>query len=211
MPLGMATRQISIMAATIIVAATYSWSILAADTLPKAADRLGKAVLTGDTDTIWSFVPSDEQSFYDLDKEKFSIYWKTIVAPKLVGFSDYEFRAAGSNGIEVVAKSGSNAPSEKRFTMLVSGQKGHYYVPYIVGVSAIHSAAIDFSNRNITKLQRCDHYAKWVKDNKNTLEQLGFAKIRRGPIFPSETLSELIQYFEKGAKEERERVQLVTR
>ena len=180
------------------------------DTLPKAADRLAKAVLAADTATIWSFVPEDERRFYDLSEEKFSRYWMEIVQPHLAKLDSYEFDVAGTNGLEVVAMDSKLAVNPRRFTLLVSGQKGKYYVPYIVATAALHSCTTDSAKENVSTFQLFYLYSRWANDTADRAKALGFHKFRRGPMFSGETLKEMSLHFKNIADEDFVRVQLAS-
>ena len=194
-------RQLILLAVTTATVAGYLANLKQQDTLPKAADRFAKAVISSDVATLWTFVPEDERAYYNLDEEKFSHYWRTIVQPHLKGFDSYEFEIDEANGFDVIAKTTNNPLTQRTFALLVSGQKGDYYVPYIIGKSCIYAAAADISGQNVTQFQRFDHYAKWASDNRSRLLVLGFNKIRRGPMFPGESPDEMSEHFKHIADE----------
>jgi hypothetical protein len=204
-------RQFVILSVAVLTVAGYLVSLKTQDTLPKAADRLGQAVISSDIDTLWSFVPKNERSFYNLDKEKFRKYWNTIVQPHVHGFNSIEFDASGTNGIEVVARTSRNPVSSKAFSLLVSGQNGDYYVPYFLATAGIHAVAADISNKNVKVYQRFELYSKWVATNKARLTELGFSKIRRGPLYQCETLDEMENRFRTIAKDDVARTRLAQR
>jgi hypothetical protein len=205
----MKNRELILLTATTILVAGYFGNTLNQDTIDGASDRLAKAVLTSDTAAIWSFVPDDEREFYGLDQEKFAKYWKTVVQPNLENLDSVKLRAAGTNGIEVVLQSSRDKVAKSGFVLLVSGQMGRYYVPYIVATSGLHSAEISINAGPVTKYQRFDGYAKWAQDNKSQFESLGIHKIRRGPMFPGETMDEMSKHFKKVADDDFERIQLL--
>lgn len=195
-------RQIYVLALTTVVMSCYLGSVVRQDTLSKSADRLAKAIVQGDTTTIWTFVPEDERKYYSLNQGKFAAYWEKIVQPHLKGVVTYEFSVAGTNGLEVVLKSSEPLNKQKLFSLLVSGQKGQYYVPYIIATSGLHAAAANIALKNLTTFQRFDHYAEWIKGSKQDLISLGFQRIRRGPLFPGETPDEMEHHFREIADED---------
>ena len=195
-------RQLVVIAITCCVVAIYAISLLQKDSLSKASNRFGKALISSDTATLWSFVPDDERKFYDLDEGKFAAYWKEIVEPKIKGVETYELAASASNGITVTAKSSHQGKDAKSFGMLVSGQRGHYFVPYIVATSGIHSAASELGTGKIKKSDQFQHYVKWIEENQSRLNALGIRSMRRGPMYQNESLDEIKQKFLNTASEE---------
>ncbi len=195
-------RQLIVVAVTICFVASYAILILQKDSLSKASDRFGKALVSSDVATLWSFVPDDERKFYGLDESKFAQYWKEIVQPKLKDVDTYVLEASASNGITVVAKSSHQGKDAKSFGMLVSGQRGHYFVPYIVATSSIHSASNELGPGKIKKSDRFQHYAKWIEENQSKFRSLGISNMRRGPMYQNESLEEIKQKFMETASEE---------
>ncbi|MEI7986224.1 MAG: hypothetical protein WCI55_11410 [Armatimonadota bacterium] len=195
-------RQLIVVAITSCVVAIYAISLLQKDSLSKASNRFGNAVISSDVATLWSFVPDDERHFYGLDESKFAAYWKEIVQPKIKGVDSYELAASASNGITVIAKSSHQGRYAKSFGMLVSGQRGHYFVPYIVATSSIHSASSELGPGKIKKSDRFQHYAKWIVENHSKLSALGISNMRRGPMYQNESLDEIKQKFLNTASEE---------
>ncbi len=182
------------------------------DTLSKAANRLGNAILASDTDTIWSFVPEDERRFYHFDKEKFAKFWRTIVQSKIKDIRTFSINPVGSNGLEVVFETQDSAHSFGRAGWLVSGQLGTYYVPYMVAYSSLNAASFDPHELRVDKYVRFEKYIHWIDQNRTTLENLGLGNMRRGRSCPNgQTLSEIRGDFVHAESMLKEQVTVATR
>ena len=199
------------MATTTVVVAAYLASVVSEDTLPNAANRFGKAVLANDTATIWKFVPEDERAYYGLDQQKFETYWTTIVRPHLGGMNTFHLYNSPSLGLRVICESVGASDISPRFTLLVTGQKGKYYAPFIIACSCINAAGLDLKSTKVSKNDRFGHYAEWINSNKSQLEALGISVLRRGPKFGGETLKGLEKHFIEIAALDRARTKLATR
>ena len=204
-------RPLLFMAITTVVVAAYLVSVVSEDTLPNAASRFGKAVLANDTAAIWKFVPEDERTYYGLDQQKFEAYWTTIVKPHLGGINSFHLYNSPSLGLRVICEPVGARDISPRFTMLVTGQKGKYYAPFIIACSCINAAGLDLKSTKVSKNDRFGHYAEWIKSNKSQLDALGISVLRRGPKFGGETLGALKNHFEEIAASDRVRTKLATR
>ncbi len=195
-------RQLIVVAITSCVVAIYAISLLQRDSLSKASNRFGTAIISSDVAILWSFVPDDERKFYNLDESKFSRYWREIVQPKLIGVDRYELEASATNGITVIAKSSHRDKGARSFGMLVSGQRGHYFVPYFVATSGIHSASTELGTGKVKKSDQFQHYVRWIEENQSKLNALGISNMRRGPMYQNESLDEIRRKFLDTASEE---------
>jgi len=208
----MKRRQIILLGTAVIALGGYALRIATTDTLPSAADKLGKALLTSDTDTIWSFVPEDDRSFYKYDKRKFDAFWSEIVAPKVQQFDSYEIVSSSSNGLEVMLRSSRSELKSTRLSWLVSGQLGKYYVPYMVAFSSINAAGVNPKETRTQRYVRLEQYVKWIDENKLRLQELGLARIRRGGAQPNgQTLEQIRAYFVRGIVKYKSEISVASR
>ncbi len=204
-------RSLLFMTATTIVVATFLASVVLEDTLPKAANRFGKAVLANDTAALWKFVPEDERAFYGLDQRKFDTYWTSIVRPHLGNINSFHLYNSPSLGLRVICESAGASDVSPRFTLLVTGQQGKYYAPFIIACSCISAADHDLRSTKTSKSNRFNHYAEWIKSNKSHLDTLGISVLRRGPKFGGETLLTLERHFAEVAASDKARIDLASR
>ena len=204
-------RPFILLATTTIVVAGYFVSIVSEDTLPKAADRFGKAILASNTVTLWGFVPEDERAFYGFDQRKFDAYWSKIIQPHLKDLKSYHVFATSATGLLVICEPAKVDETTPKFALLVTGQMGKYYSPYIVGYSSINCAALDLKVKKVSDYRRFSQYASWVKTNKAQLLEIGIPMIRRGPKFPGETLDKMRVHFEEIAASDKAGIKLASR
>ena len=195
-------------AAFLYVAATlatvgYMAKLVYRDTLPKAADRMGKAILSNDTKTIWQMVPDSERALYGFDQTKFETFWMKIVRPHLKGLNQYQIESENDNGLNVVCKSSSAGDQGPHFSLLVSGQLGNYYSPYIVGYACLGSVNLDYESAYVRKSEIFARYVRWIDQNQALLTSIGITKIKRGPAFSPESFDEMKQKFQKITTEEK--------
>ncbi len=199
-------RQFLLVSGALFAASGYGLSILNQDTLPKAAKRFGAAVLASDTATLWTFVSNDERAFYGLDEKKFDTYWMTIIKPNLGDFHTFDLYASSSNGLDVRAKRDRAKDTSPCFTLKVSGQKGKYYVPYLIACSSICVAGLDLETTKAPIHTRFDRYVQWIDSNKSRLKVSGISMIRRGPKFQGESISHMKAQFQKNAANDEARI-----
>lgn len=195
-----------------ILAVGYFIRVQNEDTLPKAANRLGNAILASDTDTIWSFVPEDERAFYHLDKERFAKFWLTLIEPKIKDVRTFSFNPVGSTGLEVVFETPNSEHSFGRAGWLVSGQLGSYYVPYMISYSSLNAASFDPHELRVDKFVRFEKYIRWIDQNRAALENLGLGSMRRGRSCPNgQTLAQIRRDFVHAETELKMQVTVATR
>lgn len=207
----MKNRQNALMITAALAVIGYFAKVSTEDTMPKAADRMAKAILSSDTDTLWDLMPQDEREYYGFDKEGFAQYWTKIVQPSIKDADAYEFRSESSNGILVSVRSSKKGEFAPRFSLLVSGQLGKYYAPYMVARSSFDAAGMKFKSFRVEKHLRAQNALDWLTSNKNTLQSVGVTKMRRGPELPSQTLDQMIAQFKTTVVELKKEVQVASR
>jgi len=199
-------RPYLLVGSAIVASLGYGMSVVSQDSLPKAAKRFGTAVLASDTSTIWTFLSNDERAFYGLDEKKFDTYWMTVIKPKLKDFHQFDLYASSANGIDVRTKRDGSKPTTPCFTLMVSGQKGKYYAPYLIARSSICAAGLDLETTKTPKHTMFDHYVQWIDSNKSLLEASGIYMMRRGPKFPGETLNHMKAHFQENVAHDEARI-----
>ena len=199
-------RPYLLVAGAFLAASGYGVSILNQDTLPKAAKRFGTAVQKSDTATLWTFVTDDERTFYGLDEKKFESYWMTVIKPNLKDFHTFDLYASSANGLDVRTKRDGAKETTPCFTIKVSGQKGKYYVPYMIACSSICVAGLGLDSTKAPIHTRFDQYVQWIDSNKPLLEASGIFMMHRGPKFPGETIRHMRAHFQENAASDEARI-----
>ncbi|MEI8280917.1 MAG: hypothetical protein WCG75_00790 [Armatimonadota bacterium] len=199
-------RPVLLIGGAFFAATGYGLSILNQDTLQKAALRFGNAVLNSDTATLWTFVPNDERSFYGLDQKSFDTYWKSVIKPNLKDFHKFDIYASSSNGLDVITRRDKAKDTTPCFTLKVSGQRGTYFVPYMIACSSVCVAGLNLESTKAPVHARFGQYVNWFDTNKSSLDAVGIFMIRRGPNFPGETIKHMKSHFQDIVAEDEARI-----
>lgn len=181
------------------------------DTLPKAANRFGKALVASDTDTIWSFVPQEERAFYGYDKAKFTKFWNSAIKPNLKKSDSFMVETAGTNGLFVSLHTYNESEFTPNFGLLVSGQKGKYYVPYLTAYAGLAAATTDMKPGKVAKSLRFEYYLAWLDKNAGLLKDLGISRFRRGPAMQNQTIEQMKNAFKDAIAHEKQLVPVASR
>lgn len=207
----MKARPILLFSTATLLLAGYFGSLLKEDNIKSASLRLGEAIAKSDTATIWTFVPDEERAYYGFDQKRFEKFWTTIVQPRIKGLNSFRLESAANNGLVVVMGSDDPKSTSQKFSLLVSGQLGKYFCPYIVGYAVVDVANSGYAILPAHRYQEFEHLASWVRTNKSELETVGISKLRRGAIYPSQTLDQVALQFDKIARDDRQRIKVASK
>lgn len=181
------------------------------DTIRTASDKFGRAVLAADTDALWNFLPQEDRKFYGFDKQRFGSFWSQAIAPGFKRFDCYRISTGDSNGLEVEfwdsrQKEYAN-PNWNRARLLVSGQLGDYFSPYLVACSISNVSVQDPTEIRTDQYVRFIKLDHWLTSHRGLLEGMGVAKICRGPGFDKgQTIDQLLADYRLAQVELKKRV-----
>lgn len=180
----MRSRQIALATLASGMMLAYAATHQSKDSILTASTSFGKAFAENDIDGLWKFVPQDERTFYKLDKEKFRHFWNEVIRPTVPGFNSYRIQTSNSNGIMVRTYDSSQTMPGHWMDWQISGQRGHYYVPYFIASAMVEASCYDANDMRPNKSARFERSVKWLDKKMLTLTNLGFSSIRRGPSYP---------------------------
>ena len=178
-----------------LVSAVLAYSLLARDSLEKAASRLSKAVPKSDCDVIWTFISEEDRKLYGMNKPKFIQFWTKIVEPRAKLVTTSKIVHANENGIEIELIS---EPLRKAIKLKVSGNEGEYYSPFFFS-SICNACAIwdmKLSTPEEFKDKQFLNLANWYKDNKYELHTNGIDGLKTGLNNGYRSIDELIFAYE---------------
>lgn len=207
----MKLRPVLLVSSAALLLAGYLGSSLREDTIATASHRFGEAMVKSDTATIWTFVPDEERAYYGFDQRRFERFWTTIIEPRIKGLNSFHIESASNNGLVVVLESRDSKATSQKLSLLVSGQLGKYFCPYMVGYAVVGVANSGYAIRPTHKYEAFEHLAAWIRTNKSEFEAIGMTKIRRGPSYPSQTLDEIALQWDKIARHDRQRVKVAAK
>jgi hypothetical protein len=197
-------RQNTLLVTALVAVTGYMIWSKSTDTLSKAANRFGNALVASDTDTIWTFVPQEERAFYSYDKEKFTKFWNSAIKPNLKKSDSFLVEAAGTNGLFVSLHTYNEKEFAPNFGLLVSGQKGKYYVPYLTAYASLAAATTDMTPGKVAKYVRFEHYLAWMDKNEALFKELGISRFRRGPAMQNQSIQEMRNSFKDAIAHEKQ-------
>ncbi|MBS1700758.1 MAG: hypothetical protein JST12_03790 [Armatimonadetes bacterium] len=204
-------RQTILVSLATVMVAGYWYHQTRQDTIRTAAEKFGRAVLAADTDSLWNFVPQNDRKFYGFDKLRFASFWSQAVAPGFKRFNCYRISTGDSNGLEVEfwdsRQRGYVNPNWNRASLLVSGQMGDYYSPYLVTCSISNVSVQDPKEVRTDSYVRFAKMDRWLTSHRTLLENMGITKICRGPAFEKgQTIDQILSDYRRAQVELKKRV-----
>lgn len=151
--------------------AVLIFGVLSRDSMGKAANRVGNAVIKADSDEIWKFVGKKERTEMGLSEDQFKQFWGEFVAPRLKGLTRVEFIQLPDDATSIMI---ADQKLEKGMLLKVSGNPGEYYCPFLFASTCNACAIMDFKGET-KDFQSAPYkrYGEWYQSNKQSLEKYG--------------------------------------
>lgn len=180
-------------ASVVLIGLTIALSMR--DSLRNAANRLGNSVLRRDIQTIWTFVSASDRKEYGLDQEKFTRFWTQIVVPRMKASSQFEITDANESGLDLTF---FDSQRKGTFRLIVSGNEGEYYCPFIIANLCDSCAMIDMKPTSIIQARDNRHafLAKWYRSNKEALQACGIGGVKTNIRDGFRSIDDVIRAYE---------------